>query len=153
MLRAHVQQDADHKLLFLPSLFQEAMDIIFESYEYFEVQENIGTEAMPEVMRIVYAQEMSRITVRMTSVMAWLMARRAVLAGQLEDHEAAEHYRLDAVDECLAKGLVYADFIPEYMNQLLSRSLELYSRVLRLDYQLYDEGLGSDLPQTQGRLI
>lgn len=125
-------------LLFMPSLFHEAMDIIFDSYEYFQIQETLDDDSMPPYLRGVISNEMSRITMRLTSVMAWLMARKAVSTGQLSNEEASEEYRIDGVEHCLEQNQHLHTLLPEYMNELLDKSHQLYERVWRLDCQIYE---------------
>lgn len=126
----------DPKLLFLPSLFHETMDIIFDSYEYFQVQDEMDDGQMPAYMRSLMSSEMSRITMRLTSVMAWLMARKAVCTGQISNEQACAEYRIDGVELCLQHREELAHLMPDYMNELLSKSYRLYERVWRLDKQL-----------------
>lgn len=129
--------DGNSNLLFMPTLFQETMDIIFDSYEYFQVQEALDEGHLSPQMRSLIANEMSRITMRLTSVMAWLMARKAVSAGQLTDQEASREYRLNGASQCLEYHGEYASYLPDYLNELLESSYILYQRIWRLDLQIY----------------
>ena len=78
--------------------------------------------------------ETMRLTARLTEIMAWLLAQRAVHAGEMSQEEALGQHRalaelkvcideLDAVDTAMPRGLV----------SLLERSRALYIRVARLD--------------------
>lgn len=133
-----VHEDDKHtsNLFVLPSLFHEAMDMIFDSYEYFELQDSLDDEQMPFHIQTLMSNEMSRITMRLTSVMAWLMARKAVLAGQLSDEEATANYRIEGEEYCLQQFEELERIMPEYMVELLARSYKLYYRVWRLDQTL-----------------
>ena len=129
-------QPANSNLLFMPGLFHETMDIIFDSYEYFQVQDTLDDGQMPAYMRGLISAEMSRITMRLTSVMAWLMARKAVCSGQISDEEACQEYRIDGVEQCLERRPDLQALLPDYMNELLDKSFYLYQRVWRLDNEL-----------------
>lgn len=134
-MKASQAQRANDSLLFLPSLFHETMDIIFDSYEYFQFQENMDDQ-IPPFLHAMYSHEMSRITMRLTSVMAWLMARKAISSGQVGEEFSGEEYRLDATEECMIQNHAMEEYMPDYMKQLLDDSFKLYQRVYRLDSQL-----------------
>jgi regulator of CtrA degradation len=86
---------------------------------------------------------MSRITLRLSSVMAWIMIQRAVFSGKLQAQEAANRYGLDFRDICLVDNRVLHGVLPSYVCLLLDRSLELYERVMRLDDNIKEQYSGS----------
>ncbi|WP_445681143.1 DUF1465 family protein [Radicibacter daui] len=78
--------------------------------------------------------ESMRITCRLTQVMAWLLAQRAVFAGEIEfDLEVAEFYALGAEGVCLENALEELEDMPGGLRSLLERSYQLYVRIKRLD--------------------
>ena len=119
--------------LVLPSLFRETMDMIFESYDYFELQDMLDKDLIPHQTQTLISNEMSRVTMRLTSIMAWLMARKAVISGQLDAEDAEENYRVDGAEYCLAHYEDLYATLPDYLADLLERSYALYLRVWRLD--------------------
>lgn len=96
-----------------------------------------GPSAMPPDdagRRLRNSCESMRITCRLTQVMAWLLAQRAVFAGEIEfDLEMAEFYALSAEGVCLENPLEDMDDIPGGLRSLLERSYQLYVRIKRLD--------------------
>jgi len=84
-----------------------------------------------------YANEMTRITMRLTSVMAWIMVRRAIHAGRIDEAKASTDYRLEAVDVCREHKPEVLSQMPGYMNHLSEKSLALFERVHRLDDLAY----------------
>jgi regulator of CtrA degradation len=131
------QASDDNQLLFLPGVFNETLGLLFDAHQYFQergVEEQ--TKIAPE-NQTLFANEMSRVTLRLTSVMAWLMVRRAVYCGRIEEELAADSYRLDARDVCLEEAIGITRALPSYLVYLLDRSLSLYERVMRLDDQAY----------------
>lgn len=140
MLSTLANYDLEHdgNLIFMPSLFHETMDMILESYDYFEAHETLDSDRIPPFLQTVYSSEMSRVTMRLTSIMAWLLARKSVSAGQMTHEEAGENYRLEGSDHCLDHNHDLGNILPFYMNDLLVRSHSLYLRVWRLDQQLYE---------------
>ncbi|MBM3554094.1 MAG: DUF1465 family protein [Alphaproteobacteria bacterium] len=74
-----------------------------------------------------------RVTARLSHVMAWVLARRAVEAGEIsEDAGRAEQYRLDGRDVCFRESDDDPDR-PLGLRRLLEQSLALYTRIARLD--------------------
>jgi len=128
---------APQPLLFLPSVFNETLDLLFDAHNYFQERGAEEQALISPRYRPVYAHEMSRITMRLTSIMAWVMVRKAVSAGKIDDELASEKYRLDAADICLSGNPEAADELPYYIGYLSQRSRELYERVWRLDEMAY----------------
>lgn len=123
-------------VLFMPGVFNETMQLLTDAREYFHTfgeddQNHIATD-----LRTLYSCEMSRITLRLSSIMAWIMVQRAVFTGKIEQVDAAERYKLDFQDVCLVDNRMLHGVLPSYVCYLLDRSLELYERVLRLDGQV-----------------
>ncbi|MDX1974999.1 MAG: DUF1465 family protein [Rickettsiales bacterium] len=120
----------------MPRVFDETMQLLHDAREYFGLfgeddQTRIATE-----LRTLYSCEMSRITLRLSSIMAWLMVQRAVFSGKITAEEAAGHYGLDFKDVCMVDNRMLHGILPSYVCYLLDRSLELYERVSRLDQQV-----------------
>jgi hypothetical protein len=128
---------APQPLLFLPSVFNETLDLLFDAHNYFQARGAEEQSLISPRYRPMYAHEMSRITMRLTSIMAWIMVRKAVSAGKIDDDTAGEKYRLDAADICLGGNPELIDELPYYIGYLSLRSRELYERVWRLDEMAY----------------
>ena len=144
-LQAATQIQEDGNLLFLPSLFHETIELVMTSYEYFEENDNMDADRIPPFMQSIYSTEMSRITMRLTSIMAWLMARKAVSTGQISAEEAEMEYALDGSDFCLNHNHELDDIVPYEMNELLVRSHAIYLRIWRLDQQIYPKTLSESV--------
>lgn len=120
-------------IVFMPRVFDETMKLLTEAHEYFgQFGEEDQTRIAPN-LKTLYSCEMSRITLRLSSIMAWLMAQRAVLAGKIPAAEAAIRYGLDFKDICMVDNRMLHGVLPSYVCLLLDRTLELYERVNRLD--------------------
>lgn len=135
----HTQETAHNgvpqNIFFMPGVFKEAMTLLTDAREYFTVFGQEDQQRLQDQIRPVYLTEMSRITLRLSSVIAWIMAQRAVVAGQMQAEEACIHYALDFQDVCLIHDPAHKNTLPSYMCYLLDRTLELYQRVQRLDIQ------------------
>lgn len=123
-------------VLFMPGVFNETMQLLTDAHEYFQ---QFGTDDQQRIdasLKTLYSCEMSRITLRLSSIMAWIMVQRAVFSGKINADEAASRYGLDFQDSCLVDNRMLHGVLPSYVCYLLDRSLELYERVLRLDSQM-----------------
>lgn len=126
------QASADSQLLFLPGVFNETMSLMHDAHQYFNTRGREEQESIEPDNRTVYAKEMSRVTLRLTSVMAWLMARRAIHAGRIAEGKI-DDFQLGEQDFCLTHQTELLENMPYYLNYLSDRSLKLYERIKRLD--------------------
>ena len=132
----HASITTPQHLLFLPGIFNETLALLFDAHQYFHARGAEDHAVLDPFYQKAYTTEMSRITIRLTSVMAWIMVRRAVTAGTIDEDKAARDYRLDHTDICSeSDGLT--DMLPYYFWQLSERSQELYQRIERLDHMVY----------------
>lgn len=119
------------KIVFMPSIHNEALDLLHEAQDYFTDFAEIDQEYLEPHIRSIYACEMSRITLRLSCIMAWLLAQRSVI-----DHTSSlvdfDYNRLDFQDICMVDTSMLRGVLPNYICYLLDESFELYERVLRL---------------------
>ncbi|NBO19552.1 MAG: DUF1465 family protein [Proteobacteria bacterium] len=134
MTRIYADKQAPN-VLFLPNVFEETMQLLSDAHEYFYLFGEDDQQRIPSDLRTLYSCEMSRITLRLSSIMAWIMVQRAVFTGKIEPGLAATNYGLDFQDACLVDNRMLHGVLPSYVCYLLDRSLELYERVMRLDDQ------------------
>lgn len=127
-------QAHDSKVIAMPNLFNETMNILIDAQHYFSNHAYADQQQLESMNRLVYSSEMSRITLRLSSVMAWLLARRAHHNGQLSAHELRKHYALQFADVCCVDSSFFKQALPEYVIYLHQESLKLYRRVMALDY-------------------
>lgn len=127
------QPDTTGTVLFLPRIYDETMLLLAQSHQYFEHEGALQQRLMGERRRAMFVSEMSRITLRLSCVMAWLLARRAVLDGTLSREAAEEGHILECREVCLHQHIEAESLLPDTMTDLIDRSYELYARVARLD--------------------
>ncbi len=120
-------------IVFLPRMYDETLLLLAEAHQYFEHQGALQQRLMGQRVRAMYISEMSRITLRLSCVMAWLMARRAVLEGGISQSEAESNHGLDCRDVCLFQHIEAESLLPDTMTDIIDRSYELYVRIARLD--------------------
>jgi regulator of CtrA degradation len=139
MRKAASSQHTESQLLFLPGVFNETLSLLFDAHHYFQSRGAEEQATIAPTHRVFYSAEMSRVTMRLTSVMAWIMVRRAVYAGNIDEAKANTDYRLDGKEVYQVDNKEMLADMPYYLNYLSERSVSLYERVLRLDALAYDE--------------
>ena len=87
------------------------------------------------MINMLSVREALRVTTRLTQVLAWLLARRAVAEGEITAEEAAlsEKWRLGASSICRDRSGDAIVELPDTLHRVLERSYRLYVRVARLD--------------------
>ncbi len=126
--------------VFFRGTYDEAFDLLVEARNYVKYAMPMtpaarrGSPADP----ISLTMETMRLTTRLTQVMAWLMAQRAVLDGEIGEKEFSEEacYRLEGQAVCLKRSIEAMEDLPRGLLDLMERSYRLYSRVQRLDDQV-----------------
>jgi regulator of CtrA degradation len=119
---------------FFGKTYDEAMDLLLEARDYLAHREPVDRTALLPHERLRFCGETMRLTARLTQIMAWLLAQRAVHAGELTQQAAlADQSALANLDVCMADELEVAAVMPQRLLSLLERSRRLYVRVARLD--------------------
>ena len=119
---------------FIGRAYDEAMGLLMSARHYCSAVQP-GERLQDERNdRIQLNCEAMRLTTRLAQVMAWLLAQRAVDAGEMTAAQArAPKYRLAAHEICLIDSTERARALSPKLGELMARSLELFERVARLD--------------------
>lgn len=115
-------------------VYDETMALLLETRNYVAYGEMANHEGLSLQSRLQASFESMRVTSRLTQVMAWLLAQRAVVAGEISERTLVEDFALGGDSVCLG-GAEERDeaHLPRALRSLLGRSLGLYHRVGRLD--------------------
>jgi len=112
------------------------MALLIEARNYIAYHEAIDQRMLRPQVRLQVSYESLRVTSRLTQVMAWLLAQKAVHAGELIPEQVlTEEYALSGGDICRDPSGPDNEELPAGLRQLLERSYHLYMRVVRLDEQ------------------
>lgn len=120
-------------ITFFNGLYDETMTLLVEARAYALHAYQQGYPGSSGLGRLTATYELMRVTSRLTQVMAWLLAQKAVHAGEMDRATAAAAYGLGAQSLCLAVGGEEDPELPSGVRSLLERSRNLYRRVSRLD--------------------
>ncbi|MBE9558672.1 MAG: DUF1465 family protein [Proteobacteria bacterium] len=123
--------------MFFRGAYDEAFEMLVEARNYVENDVVAFKYADNPPDHIAMTQETLRLTSRLTQVMAWLMAQRAVHEGEIgADELVKDKYRLEGQRVCLKRAIdEMEEDLPDGLNDLMNRSYSLYSRINRLDEQ------------------
>lgn len=126
--------------MFFRGTYDEAFCLLVEARNYVKNDVVAFKYADNPPDPLAMTQETLRLTSRLTQVMAWLMAQRAVHEGEIGEEEfIKDKYRLEGQAVCLKRAIdEMVEDMPEGLSDLLNRSYSLYSRIMRLD-ELYVE--------------
>ncbi len=114
----------------IDSLYVVAMVRADEARTYFDREGHAPSPTLDPLIRVAFSCESLKVTTRLMHILAWLIAHRAIEAGQVEAGIAARPQRLgDAPDSdpILIQGL------PNGAIELIEASQDLYARIKRLD--------------------
>jgi len=117
---------------FFGKTYGEALGLVVEARDYLERVESDEGQNLAPVARLAMCAETMRLTARLTRIMAWLLAQRAVQSGEMSVEEALAE-PLDEFDICIAGAEQEQNGLPPRLSDLLGRSRLLYGRVARLD--------------------
>ena len=120
---------------FFGKTYDETMSLLLASRDYLAAAQPGDAIGLKPIDRLRVNCEAMRLTTRLTQIMAWLLAQRAVFAGEIGRAQAAsDEFRLSADSVCMAEGDdMAANVLPMRLRELLEESRRLYVRVARLD--------------------
>ena len=122
---------------FFDKTYNETLDLLVEARNYIAFQCPMESRNLVPLARLLVSQETMRISCRLTQVMAWLLAQRAVQSGEISEHQAlTDEFSLGASQICLDERWLDDERLPAALRRLMQRSLDVYRRVERLERML-----------------
>lgn len=118
---------------FFDKTYDETMALLIAARDYMTHAAPLNRPGQEPVQRLRASCEALRLTARLSHVMAWLLAQKAVHAGEITQAKAAEAFRLSDEDTDLLEAEDGISTLPEGLQELLRKSRSLYVRVSRLD--------------------
>jgi regulator of CtrA degradation len=131
-------------------LYTEAMLLADATRGYFEGPGVDDRKSLRSETRVLFACEALKATTRIMQIVAWLLTRKAVAAGELpEDQPGGRPRRLEPVPPL--DSMVLAR-LPAEAGRLLEAGVDLYERVQRIDDTL-DQDVPDDAPVSPARSL
>ncbi|HYC05578.1 MAG TPA: DUF1465 family protein [Azospirillaceae bacterium] len=119
---------------FFDRTYDETMSLLLETRNYIAYHEAADQRGLAPALRLQLSYESMRVTSRLTQVMAWLLAQKAVHAGEMTAAQAlGEEFSLSGGTVCTDPSGPDNPELPSGLRSLLERSHSLYMRVQRLE--------------------
>jgi regulator of CtrA degradation len=119
------------------NLFREGMDLVEETAAYLDGVGRTEAKALDRAVSLTYATESMRLTTRLMQLASWLLLHRAVKEGEMTLTQANREktkVKLSAADPGPADMI---EKLPQQLQDLITRSMSLQSRVRRLDTTIH----------------
>ena len=119
------------------TLFREGMDLVEETAAYLDGDGRNEAKALERAVSLTYATESMRLTTRLMQLASWLLLHRAVKEGEMTLTQANREktkVKLSAADPGPEDMVVK---LPQQLQDLIARSMNLQSRVRRLDVSIH----------------
>lgn len=119
------------------SLFREGMDLVEETAAYLDGIGRTESKALDRAVSVTYATESMRLTTRLMQLASWLLLHRAVKEGEMTLSQANREktkVKLSAADPGPTEVI---EKLPAQLQDLITRSMNLQSRVRRLDLSIH----------------
>src|SRR5207244_398381 len=119
------------------TLFREGMDLVEETAAYLDGDGRSEAKALERAISLTYATESMRLTTRLMQLASWLLLHRAVKEGEMTLTQANREktkVKLSAADPGPDDMIVK---LPQQLQDLIARSMNLQSRVRRLDITIH----------------
>ena len=120
---------------FFAKTYDETLGLLVAVRDYVADGETRDRATLTPIAGAKLSCEALRVTARLTQIMAWLLAQKAVHAGELSSVElVARNDPLTEIDVCMEEAESEAmTSLPARFRELLAHSHRLYIRVARLD--------------------
>lgn len=115
----------------IDSLYAEAMLLADEARSYFDDCGRAERDVLEPMARVAYSCESLKVTTRLMHVIAWLLTQKAIDAGEMTRRDALDPSRRLGPPPAIDAASLAA--MPEYAQQLIVESIELFRRTARLD--------------------
>ncbi|MGE3623960.1 MAG: DUF1465 family protein [Bdellovibrionales bacterium] len=131
----------------LDRTFDEGIALTMEVRNYIAYHEQADRREfdLPRCLQVGYQH--TRVSARLIQVMTWLLAMKALLAGEISPEQfASPQYALGGGDECESESGADALDLPPGLRSLLERSHALYARIRRLDMMVRGKLEAGEVP-------
>jgi regulator of CtrA degradation len=120
-------------------LYREAMQLAEDSRTYFDHVGQWDRKRLEPMDRVLFSCESLKVTTRLMHAISWLLVRKAVLANEMNEAEARlPERRLGRATATLSDDLPRLQTLPPMAQRLVTRSQDLYSRLQRLEAQMFE---------------
>jgi regulator of CtrA degradation len=127
--------------------FDEGIALTLEVRNYIAYHEQADRREYDLSRCLHVGYQHTRVSARLIQVMTWLLAMKALLAGEISPEQfAAPQYALNASVECDSDSGPEQGELPPGLRSLLERSHSLYARIQRLDSMVRTKLAAGEVP-------
>lgn len=138
---SQVTAPAGGRFAFLQRNYDETVKLLQQCSNYLEYQGKYERVTMSIEDRVLYTIATSHITVQLTSVLSWLMAWKAVEAGEISFEDLKRsRYKLQEVRPLSEEQMQMFSRLSQPIPNLMEASCNLYTRMHRLESGMCEEG-------------
>lgn len=117
------------------ALFREGMDLVDETAAYLDGEGRAASRELSRAALACYAQQSMRLSTRLMQLASWLLLRRAVAEGEMDDEAARrEAGKIDIVGP--PRDMDHEALLPAPLLDLVLRSHELQRQIRQIDATL-----------------
>ena len=131
----------------LDRTFDEGVALTLEVRNYIAYHEHADRREYDLTHCLQVGYQHTRVSARLIQVMTWLLAMKALLAGEISPEQfASPQYELSQSEECESESCPGLNEIPPGLRTLLERSHALYQRIVRLDAMVRGKLAAGEVP-------
>lgn len=132
-------------------LYRDGMGLVEEVAAYLDGQGRREAKELPRQLAVAYAAESMRLTTRLMQIASWLLVQKAIVEGGLEPSGAKlEKNKVQLSSQGIASQAAVFSQLPEVLQDLTARSLQVQTRILRLEAQLHPDDAVPPMPPGLG---
>jgi regulator of CtrA degradation len=131
----------------LDRTFDESVALTLEVRNYIAFHEQADRREYDLSRCLQVGYQHTRVSARLIQVMTWLLAMKALLAGEISPEQfSAPQYALTDSEECRNETGPEQNELPPGLRTLLERSYALYMRIQRLDAMVRSKLEAGEVP-------
>lgn len=131
----------------LDRTFDEGVALTLEMRNYIAYHEQADRREYDLTRCLEVGYQHTRISARLIQVMTWLLAMKALLAGEISPEQfASPQYAFTIAEEYADDGDLDPNSLPQGLRSLLERSQALSARILRLDSMVRSKLAAGEVP-------
>ncbi len=118
--------------VFLDKAYDDGFALLVEVRDFLKEQKAQIDAVLTPNERVLMTQELTRMTRRLADVMAWLLLRRAVSAGEIGHRESLSHAGARLDDDLADEPIPAHRKLPLEVRGMIGRTRRLYGDVVKL---------------------
>ena len=119
------------------ALFRDGMALVEETASYLDGPGRMQSKKLERTAALAYASESMRLTTRLMQLASWLLLHRAVKEGEMSLAQANKEKAKVKLSSVRPSDEDAVKLLPEKLQQLIERSVQLETKVRRLDATIH----------------